>query len=397
MRLIIILLCAIINSNIIGQEKYYKRYSDNNEIFKIHSTLQVTPGVKIADIAYSIMDKHKKDFDIIGENKMVLTTIDTSTFGYHCLFQQFFNGIIVENSNMVVSISANKNDYYIYSSYKKLVLQFRKPDISNVYAKAKASMLLKNNYSAELSHDAKLVYKTFTTDTALLCTVNLCIGEENVNSITYIDAHTVKVKESFENSFHYVEESGKVYSPEPVTTAQNAYLDPLELQTDYPKTKILTNLNEPINGVYSLRGKYAYVDDIKYPYFGIVQKPDKTFNYSRYNVEFLEVNSYYHLNEVMAYVVEKLGFTTMRWNKMNYVYTHNDPPPEIVRDSYIRFDPHFSNAINHSERNSYYYPFKEREYIVYGYNFDQGISLAEDQTIVVHGLGHAFHDAILLG
>lgn len=174
--------------------------------------------------------------------------------------------------------------------------------------------------------------------------------------------------------------NGTVWDPDPGTYLQNINLldnndtDYQALQPVYKNVQLL-GLN-PENGTYYLRGDYAYSYDIASPNDPVTGLSTPNFNFNRSQNGFEETNCYYHLDKTIRYVHD-LGFSPA-WDNLT-----NNNQNDIVFDA--------RGTLN---RNAYYYP--SSEYIIYGVpstDKDAG----EDQSVIIHELGHGLHDALLIG
>jgi hypothetical protein len=174
--------------------------------------------------------------------------------------------------------------------------------------------------------------------------------------------------------------NGRVWDPDPGTYLQNINL-PDNNDADYPdlqpvyKNVQLLGLN-PENGTYYLRGDYAYSYDINLPNDPVTSLSTPNFNFNRSQNGFEETNCYYHLDKTIRYVRD-LGFSPA-WDNLT-----NNNQNDIVFDARGAFD-----------RNAYYYP--SSEYIIYGVP-PTDIDAGEDQSVIIHELGHGLHDALLIG
>lgn len=105
--------------------------------------------------------------------------------------------------------------------------------------------------------------------------------------------------------------NGLVFHRDPITSTGNSANNPSRnnsvlnpLRTSVP----LPNLNAPVNGVQSLRGRFAAVTDVNLPSIAPPTQPANTeFNYDARTNDFAAVNAYYHTDRFFA-LVESLGF-----------------------------------------------------------------------------------------
>jgi len=138
----------------------------------------------------------------------------------------------------------------------------------------------------------------------------------------FIDAKTGEELLAIDISENYVNGTGRVFKPDPITALQNINLSD-QNNTDYPalqnayQTVTLNNLDNPINGIYRLWGKYARSDSIEAPDTTLVRRSDSNFLYNRSQAGFEEVNAYYFLDLQRQYI-GSLGFSP-QWNGQDYI------------------------------------------------------------------------------
>ena len=144
------------------------------------------------------------------------------------------------------------------------------------------------------------------------------------------------------------------------------------LQSAYD-TVTLRDLNDPVGGLYRIRGRYIWSEDIEFSQFPPCEPTTETdpddFTYSRDQDAFEEVNVYYHIDTFRRYI-GTLGFSP-KWNNLDY----------------IKID-----AQGYGNHNAAYYA--SPEYIRFG---SGGVDAGEDQTVIIHEYGHALHDALISG
>ncbi|MCK4359302.1 MAG: T9SS type A sorting domain-containing protein, partial [Candidatus Cloacimonetes bacterium] len=195
-----------------------------------------------------------------------------------------------------------------------------------------------------------------------------------------VDAHsgTIRKKDNIE-----INETGdgRVFDPDPATYFEDITL-PDNNDEDYPelydsyKFRDLEGINPPVGGQYYLRGEYAYSEDINLPYDPVSFESTPVFHYNRSQNGFEETNCYYHLDKTIRYV-RSMGFNPL-WNNQT-----GDNNEDIVFDARGRTDI-----------NASYSP--SGEYILYGVPANWK-DAGEDQSVIIHELGHAFHDALIIG
>jgi tetratricopeptide (TPR) repeat protein len=210
--------------------------------------------------------------------------------------------------------------------------------------------------------------------------------EQGGEWLVVVDAHNGKILEKFNAVFDYVNGKGRVFDPDPVTYLNDATLtdqndaDYAALQPAYKDNTTLNELNASVGGLYYVRGRYAWSMDARPPYDAVstAVHPD-SFRYKRNQNGFEEVNIYYFIDKQRRYV-GGLGFSPT-WD---YLGSNSQTIAFDARG----YDPSFG------ERNAVYY--SEEEYMIFGVPASY-VDAGEDQSVILHEYGHAFHDALIIG
>ncbi|MCK9243793.1 MAG: T9SS type A sorting domain-containing protein [Candidatus Marinimicrobia bacterium] len=326
------------------------------------------------EIARQYLEDNKELFSISSvSNLKPIQTIESPS-GKSVTFLQTYQGIPVFGTETVVSINKHNRITMVVNGNKNITdLKSTNPNIS--IEKAIENAFEKINVDETTlfaSPQCDLyIYQDSLSNANLVWKVNFGAGEPLGDWQIFINANSGEIIEIQNLMVNYVNGSGSVFNPDPISALNDASLtdqndaDYQELQGAY-KTVTLTNLNDPVGGVYCLQGKYVQSVDAESPYISPVTNASSSFIYNRSQIGFEEVNIYYHINTIREYV-GSLGF--------NLVWDTGE---------YMRYDAHGSY--------SRYYPtfcrisFKD-DYV------DDG----EDQDVVVHEYGHAIHDALIAG
>ncbi len=166
--------------------------------------------------------------------------------------------------------------------------------------------------------------------------------------------------------------TGKVFNPDPITTMQDeSILDNGDSNALIPDaaydTLALTDLDPPVGGLYSLDGAWARITDHEAPTHAAPQLADpNAYIYDRSNLNFEDVNVYYHITAFQNYI-QSIG-----------VFGANQRVQEL--------DAHGLSGAD----NSHYV--LSTTQIAYG---DGGVDDAEDADVVIHEYGHAIHHNIV--
>lgn len=293
-------------------------------------------------------------------------------------FIQTYKGIPVIGSVVVVHVNKKDKVKFISNHYKPNTKVATKPFITA-------------NEAITISIAS---FNTIEFNTVLPNKAELCIYIDMLPKLVWkinispdfggdwyflIDAQnqSILVKENIEI---YDNGAGNVFEPDPGSYFKDSTLldnNDANYFTDQSvyQPRTLEGLNSPVGGYYYLQGEYAYSMDFASPSDPVSFNSAALFKYNRNQNGFEETNCYYHLDKTIRYV-RSLGFEP-QWN--NQTTNMND----------IVFD-----ARGRTDRNASYAPYSD--YIRYGVP-STFIDAGEDQSVIIHELGHALHDALLIG
>jgi hypothetical protein len=307
----------------------------------------------------------------------ILKTVSNPS-GTHVAFQQVFNNVPVIGSEIVVSLNKSDEITMVTNNYKPGILVQTAPSLSSLQAIEIAKETFDNPDIGIIS-PIKSKLKVFVdSDNASYLVWELTIVTQNIEDwyiLVNAENGEILVKDNRIYDFGY----GRVFDPDPATYFEDITL-PDNNDQDYPellsayKYVDLTGLKPPVDGYYSLRGVYAYSADFYRPDIPITTESSPNFMYNRSQSGFEETNCYYHLDKIIRYV-RSLGFDP-RWDNES---TGNDK--DLVFDAM-------------TIKNGAYVP--SLGSVLYGV-FETEKETGEDQSVIVHESGHAFHDAFLIG
>ncbi len=187
-----------------------------------------------------------------------------------------------------------------------------------------------------------------------------------------VDAHNSSIL-SVKNRMMFVNGSGMVFQPDPLTSSNSSYWDPGFLDDNDNDTEALTNELRGVilrgisleNGLYELIGPYVQIEDIEAPFITpAVGTNSNDFQFQRSESGFEDVNAYFHIDKMQRYI-QGLGYLNLQ----------NGP---------IQVDPHGVNGAD----LSYYSPFMNS--LIFG---EGGVDDAEDADVLIHEYGHAIQNA----
>lgn len=194
-----------------------------------------------------------------------------------------------------------------------------------------------------------------------------------------VDSADGKVMRAIDTK-HYVDGQGRVFTPDPLSSATADYGDTGFVDGNDANTTQLTAESPmmPLRditenaGTFTLVGPWAENTDWDSPFKGNFAQNSSTFNFLREADAFEAVNTYYHIDAYMRYLNEDLGVTVRP-----YQYAGG-----------VQFDPSGANGSD----NSFYTSGSGR--LSFG---EGGVDDAEDADVVIHELGHGLHDWITMG
>jgi Zn-dependent metalloprotease len=160
--------------------------------------------------------------------------------------------------------------------------------------------------------------------------------------------------------------SGKVFNPDPITTAQTVYGPPYYDHGDTTNAQLdaqrqTVNFMAGFNGAnFVLENRYVRVADFDQPTAAPATSNDGHFDFDRSQSGFEDVNAFYHINTMRSHI-HALGF--------------------YCADTLVEIDAH---AVSNAD-NSYFSPISNPQRIHYGTG---NVDDAEDADVCVHEYGH---------
>ena len=296
-------------------------------------------------------------------------------------FDQYINGIKVDNSGVDITINKHNQIVFAISGYKPVKeseLITQNISVSETEAiQTSADHLGFDKYKIK---DVKPVIYYADATSVLMQKVRISEDAGNYSQWeVYVNAISGEIYKA-ENVSNSIDGSGNVFDPEPVSGGSSEYGNPGYIDdndadndtlTGLLSTKVLPDISFS-NGNYYLSNSYAVVSDFEGPYSGTFGQTSSDFLYTRGDADrrFEATNVFYHLQESMRYLNEDLLITVM--------------PTQYTGG--IHFDPDGLNG----DMNAHYTWDGE---IAFGNPYSY-VDLAEDHAIVLHELGHGVHDWI---
>ena len=161
----------------------------------------------------------------------------------------------------------------------------------------------------------------------------------------------------------------RIFDPNPTISSGDITLSKMTSESTlskYLREEDINNINDPVNGIFILAGKYVKMKELESPSFTEPKSPNGEFIYNLNDRKFLCANAYYHIDKFLNYLVNDVQLTEFS-------------------DFSIPIDPQGVDG----EDNSHYDPVDK--YIAFG---EDGVPDASDGQVVVHELCHALFDHI---
>ncbi len=305
---------------------------------------------------------------------VVLEKIQESPAGYHVRFYQTYDGIQIYRSEIVVSINhSNKASFYMSDYRPDITLSTTTPGISSETAISLAKSALNPQSTIYAQPQVNLLVLPLTGGDKLGYRVMLPSLDPLGDWEIFVDAETGLII-WIHDLTEYYDGSGKVFDPDPLTTAQHYYgSDGFEDNGDQDHTalnnqRITLTLQDIEYSVptYYLNGPYITILDFEAPTVPPVTSNDGNFYYTRSQSGFEDVMVYYNIDKIQRYL-QSMGFIN-------------------IQNNTIEADPHGLNGAD----NSHYLPGTNR--LAFG---EGGVDDAEDADVIWHEYGHAIqHDQI---
>ncbi len=324
----------------------------------------------IADNSYILFKNSKPELVLYKE-------ITDSPAGAKITFQQYEKGVPVVGAFTTVSIDKTGTVTMLVNEYIPDIEINTTPVISASNASIIAEEIYKNDI-LKVSTEKLVVINE--NNVSLLTWRFYMRFEEEGSHIIYIDANNGQIIRNDSAEIG----SGYVFDPDP-STQLGYYVDDYG-DTDDPVfancyTDVdLPNIDPSVNGLYKLRGAYAYSDNIIVPNDPITYENTNDFYYNRSQNGFEEANVYYAVDKEVS-KSRSLGFIPL-WEVDPALQISNSQETLAFDARGIMIQNAFFNC--------------EEKYMAFGVPADN-VDLAEDLSIIYHEFGHALHDAMVPG
>lgn len=300
-------------------------------------------------------------------------------FGPFTVFrmQQVYRDLAVYGSELVVSVDKQGRVVFVQAAIDDVFTPARSATVDAAAALEAAATYLRAEGIDHLQqqemwwmtdNEAKRVWRVF--------------GEPDGNGREWellVDAASGTVVRAEDKTLNF-DGSGRVFNPDPLSSAQATYgsagyVDGNDANTPELQAQLATVPIRDLtltSGVYPLSGPYAVCVDWDTPAGTCPTSADGNFFYTRDDDNFEAVNVYFHIDAYMRYINQTLGIALT--------------PRQYVGG--VQFDPRGFQGQDNSSFST------ATGRLRFG---EGGVDDAEDADVVIHELGHGIHDWITNG
>jgi hypothetical protein len=318
-----------------------------------------------------------------GGSDLIFDSVQNTPGSSHVRFVQGVQGVPVWRADIVVSLdAAGQYVHAVSSNYDPFLARAgcaTTPALSGAEARAAALAALHVEGTPKyLGDPTEMLCIVRDEDLAgsrarLAWRETIALDEPLGDWEVFVDAANGAILRLTDQARYATDGSGYTFDPDPLTTAQVNYGGNYQDNNDGDTPELtaqrvlhtLPELNDPVGGLYYLRGPWVYLDDFESPTIAPPSSADpNAFTYTRSSDNFEPVNAYYHIDATQRYI-QSLGFNN-------------------IQHGSIHVDAHGLNG----QDNSHYIPSTNR--IAWG---DGGVDDAEDTDVLLHEYGHAIQQS----
>ncbi|MBC8045476.1 MAG: T9SS type A sorting domain-containing protein [Fimbriimonadaceae bacterium] len=329
-------------------------------------TIRSTETTILPD-AEAVIHYLKKELNIYSNNNtsFIISSINKSPYATYYTTHQYFKGIKIYNSQVKVCVNRSNNKKFISGA----IANTKKWDqYSGTIQKKKIP-----SYIAGLYH----------MQPELISDIQYFVNENGEHHIMYLFSEIKNDKSKFsialdennnilfsdEHKYYFSDSTvtGKVFLPDPLTTANTTYGGSYADNDDEDNDE-LNDERSPVNfiadfesGVFYLRNENIELKDFASPSIPVINIGIPVFDFTRNENAFEDVNTFFHITNFSNYI-SSLGY-------------------DSLQDLYIEIDTHGASGADQS-----FFATGTTLTIQYG---EGGVDDAEDADVIIHEYGHA--------
>lgn len=297
-------------------------------------------------------------------------------------FTQTLDGVPVYGSDLAVTVKPNGEVIFVSSETRPTIERIG-VTASRTVGDVRSQVVRAFGMPAARDEVApKLMVYADTQPTRLAWVYVVRDSEKRGSWEIVADASTGEILDS-RNTEYYVDGTGTVFDPDPLTTARATYgtggfIDAADADSPDLTSQLQSVTLQDITlvgGVYKLEGPWARCEDWDAPFGGVNDCPTPAtpdFSATRASQGFEGPHVYHLIDKQMRYLNQTLGVTVV---------------PNTVAGG-VRFDPHGFNFADNSSFSS------GTDRLTFG---EGVVDDAEDADVVIHELGHGLHDWVTNG
>jgi hypothetical protein len=294
-----------------------------------------------------------------------------SLTGKHFTYIQTLNGIAIFRSQIKVNMDDKGN---ILSVFDNSVLIKRNVNLSTIPDSNAAKQAIQSQFA---NWELKADYIWYNDETNLIKITHFYaknFATSQYRELIVNNKGNILYNKDLNRYYSNPDTNvvASIFLPDPLTSAGVVYGAPYKnyndsnvavLDSQMVKVKMGVSL---VNDTFRLESPFAAIAEFSSPVTIPAYSLTPYFNYNRSQVEFEDVNSFYHVNIIQKHI-QTLGFT----NIVNYQ---------------MLIDAHANNYSDNSQFSSMYPP--GRLYFGQG-----GVDDAEDMDVIAHEYGHAISES----
>lgn len=326
-----------------------------------------------SDIADEFLASNPDYFHLEGID-LVLSDEKDGGSQITCRYEQFHKNIPVYGAYLNVTI--RKSDNQVVSSVNRVDYGIRilPGESSPTISKNDALQFLHDRYDPDMKDIVCSEPELSFFHQTLVWRIGIDSDQPRRHLEIMINAMDGTIVAEIDRRRFYASRPAKVFFPDPVTSSRNSDLhrgSPISILDAEQTEVVLENLDDPIAGVYYLRGKWVNMAEKEQPAMKL-PSTESDFDYSFGNRNFLSVMAYYYIDRLVEWL-----------RSLNIPAFNNAMTGPIQVDA---------QGVEGADNSHFAAPVTGPVYIAFG---EGGTPDASDPGVVTHEFGHALHYFLL--